>query len=110
MQIDCVLVGLDWAEPMMQFFCMSHVHEFSMHTYSFFNMLAIFEMCWDISDCLSLSFSFLFTLVVSITPKRRSTPSQNPLHFGASFLSDHTPSSIRFRDEDARKDFLKNFS
>ena len=91
---------------------MSHVHVFPMHTYSFFNILAIFEMYWDFSDCLSLSlsFSFLFTLVVSITPKRKSTPSQNPLYSGASSSSDHTPSSIRFCDEDARKDFSENFS
>ena len=42
-------------------------------------------------DCLGLfEFSFpslplfLFTLVVSMAPKRKSTPAQNPLHFGAS--------------------------
>src|SRR6266702_1027940 len=49
---------------------MSHVHAFPMHTYSIFNILAIFAMCWDFFDCLSLSLSFLFTLVVSMTPKR----------------------------------------
>ena len=52
----------------------------------------------------------LFTLVVSMTPKRKSTPSQNPLHSKASSSSDPTPSHIQFRDEDARKDFLENFS
>ena len=53
---------------------------------------------------------FSFTLVVSMAPKRKSTLSQNPLHFGASSSSNPTPSHIRFRDEDARKDFLENFS
>ena len=89
---------------------MSHVHAFPMHTYSIFNILAIFEMCWDFSDCLSLSLSFLFTLVMSMTPKRKSALSRNPHRSRASSLSDPTPSSIRFCDEDAQKDFLENFS
>ena len=49
-------------------------------------------------------------LVVSMTPKHKSTLSQNPLRSGASISSDPTPSHIRFRDEDARKAFLENFS
>ena len=72
-----------------------------MHTYSIFNILAIFEMCWDFSDCLFLSLSFLFTLVVSMALKRKSALSQNPLRSGATSSSDPTPSSIRFHDEDA---------
>ena len=88
---------------------MSHVHAFSMHTCSIFNILVI-EMCWDFSDCLPLSLSFLFTLVVSIAPKCKYTPSQNPLRFEASSSSDPTPSHIRFCDEDTRKDFSENFS
>ena len=43
---------------------MSHVHAFPMHMYSIFNILTIFEMCWDFSDCLSLSLS-LFSVYVS---------------------------------------------
>ena len=89
---------------------MSHVHAFPMHTYFIFNILAIFEMCWDFSDCLSLSLSFLFTLVVSMAPKRKSALSQNPLHPRTSSSSDPTPSHIRIHDEDARKDFSENFS
>ena len=42
--------------------------------------------------------------------KHKSTLSWNPLHFRASSSSDPTRSSIRFRDEDARKDFSENFS
>ena len=49
-------------------------------------------------------------LVVSMAPKRKSTPSQNPLHSRTSSSSDPTPSHIRFYDKDARKDFLENFS
>ena len=55
--------------------------------------------------------SLLFTLVVSIALKRKSAPSQNPLRSRAfTSSSDPTPSSIRFRDEDARKDFSEYFS
>ena len=89
---------------------MSYVHAFPMHTYSIFIILAIFEMCWDFSDCLSLSLSFLFMLVVSMTPKLKSALSWNPLRSGASSSFDPTPSSIRFHDKDARKDFSGNFS
>ena len=89
---------------------MSHVQVFLMHMYSIFNILAIFEMCWDFSDCLSLSLSFLFTLVVSLATKCKSASSWNPLRSRALSLSDPTPSSIQFYDEDARKDFSETFS
>ena len=42
--------------------------------------------------------------------KLKSTPSRNPLRFGASSSSDPTAFHIRFRDEDAQKDFSENFS
>ena len=81
-----------------------------MHTYSLFNILVIFELLWDFSDCLFLSLFFLFTVVVFMAPKRKSALSWNPLRSGALSSSDPTPSHIRFHDEDARKDFSKNFS
>ena len=58
---------------------------------------------------ISLPF-FLFTLVVSMAPKHKSAPSQNPLRSRTSFSSDPTPSHFWFRDEDARKDFSEKFS
>ena len=45
-----------------------------------------------------------------MAPKRKFAPSRNPLHSGASLSFDPTPSSIRFHDKDARKDFSENFS
>ena len=45
-----------------------------------------------------------------MAPKRKSIPSQNPLRSGASISSDLTPSSVQFRDENARKAFSENFS
>ena len=46
-----------------------------------------------------------------MAPKRKFALSQNPLRSRASTSSsDPTPSAIRFRDEDAQKDFSENFS
>ena len=90
---------------------MSHVHAFPMHTYLIFNIFDIFNVAWYFSDCSSLFLPLiLFTLVVSMAPKRKSTPTWNPLRFRASSSFDPTPSHIRFRDEDARKAFSENFS
>ena len=53
---------------------------------------------------------FLFTLVVSMAPKRKSTPSQNPLHSGALSLFDPTPphisSVMRMPERTSRRNFL----
>ena len=49
-------------------------------------------------------------LVVSMAPKRKSTPAQNPLRSCASSSSDPTLSHIWFRDDDAFKAFSENFS
>ena len=106
----CVLIGLDWAEPMMQFLlhvtcsCISHAYVL------LFNIFVIFEFVWDFSDCHSFSPSLLFMLVVSMTPKHKFTPALNPLRSGASSSFDPTLSHIRFRDDDAFKAFSENFS
>ena len=106
-----MLIGLDWAEPMMQFPCMSHVHAFPMHTYSLFNILVIFHIAWHFSDCFFFfSPRFMFTLAVSMAPKRKSTPARNSLHSEASLSSDPTLSHIWFRDDVAFKAFSENFS
>ena len=52
----------------------------------------------------------LFTLFMSMAPKRKSTPAWNPLRSGASSSSDPTLSHIRFRDDDAFKAFSEKFS
>ena len=63
--------------------------------------------------------TFLFVLLslflsvsCSMAPKRKSTPSWNPLHSGASSSSpsvDYTPSHVWFHDDKAYKDFLEKF-
>ena len=90
---------------------MSHVHAFPMHTYFLFNILGIFDIAWDFSNCFSLFLPlFLFTLIVSMAPKRKSTPARKPLRSGASSSSDLSPSNVQFRDDDAFKAFSENFS
>ena len=53
---------------------------------------------------------FLFTLVMSMALKHKSTPTWNPLRSGASSSSDPSPSHIQFHDDDAFKAFSENFS
>ena len=71
----------------------------------YLNCLGLF---W-LSFFLSLSL-FLFTLVMSMAPKRKSTPTRNPLRFGASSSFDSFPLSLWFRDDDAHKAFSEKFS
>ena len=47
---------------------------------------------------------------MSMAPKRKFTPAQNPLCFDASSSSDPSPSTVWFRDDDAFKAFSENFS
>ena len=107
----CVLVGLDWVDPMMLLMlhitcsCIFHAYVPSFFLYSHIELFGSF-----LFDPFSLSFSFVSC---SMAPKQKSTPSRNPLHSRASSSSspsDSTPSHIRFRDDKARKDFLENFS
>ena len=87
---------------------MSHVHAFSMHTYLLFNIFDIIVVAWDFFDYSSLFLPlFLFMLVVSMAPKRKSTPAQNPFHSSASSSSNPSPSNVRFRDDDAFKAFQR---
>ena len=109
--IDCVLVGLDWAEPMMQFLlhitcsCISHAYVL------YFSIYLLYLNCFGAFLIVSFFPLFiLFTLVVSMAPKCKSTLAQNPLRSGASSSSDSAPLSLRFRDDDAHKAFSENFS
>ena len=105
-----VLISLDWFEPMMQFVlhitysCISHAYVLSFQYTCYIELLGTFLIVFLILPL------FLFTLVVSMAPKRKSTPARNTLHSGASSSSDSTPLSLRFRDDDAHKAFLENFS
>ena len=82
-----------------------------MHTYLLFNIFDIIDVAWDFSNCSFLFLPlFLFMIVVSMAPKRKSTPVRNSLRSDASSSSDPSPSNVRFRDDDAFKEFSENFS
>ena len=99
----CVPVGLDWAESMMSL--LLHVTCSCIHTFIYLYI----DIAWDFSDCSSLFLPlFLFTLVVSMASKRKSTPARNPLRSGASSSSDPSPPNSRFHDDDAFKAFSEN--
>ena len=105
-----MLVGLDWAELMMYLLCMSHVLAFSMHMYVFSHILLIVN-CFGTFLIVFFSLPLLLVvLVVSMAPKRKSTPAWNPFHSDASSSFDYTPLSFHFRNDDAYKAFTKNFS
>ena len=77
-----VLVGLDWAEPMMFLNLHAYAYAFScVRTFSF--SYSYILLCWYFYG--------------------------NPLRSRTSFSSEPTHSSVRFRDENAQKDFSKNF-
>ena len=82
-----------------------------MHTYFFSIFLIYLKLLGTFLIVFSFSPSFFFfTLDVSMATKRKSTPTWNPLHSGASSSSDSTSLSLRFRDDDAHKAFSENFS
>ena len=60
--------------------------------------------------CVSLSLSLFLLDSLRMTPKRKTTPSRNPLRSEASSSFDSTPLHDRFCDDKARQDFLENFS
>ena len=85
---------------------MSHVYAFPMHTYSPFHIFDIFEFLGTFLIVLLFFLPLnLFTLVMSMAPKRKSTPTRNPLHSGASSSTDPSPSIVQFHDDDAFKAF-----
>ena len=107
---SCVLVGLDWVEPMMYLLlhatcsCIFHAY---VQFLSFLLILTVFGTFLHLS--LSL---FLLVSLLMAPRKSKSTPSQNPLRSEASSSSfvDPTPFHVRFHDDKARKDFSENFS
>ena len=102
-------IGLGWVHDAIYFAYHMFMHSLCIRT--LFSIHLLYLNCFGTFLIVSLSLHlFLFTLVVSMAPKCKSTPSQNPFHSKASSSSDPTPSHIRFCDEDAWKDFLENFS
>ena len=111
--LSCILDVCNWlcAEPMMQFLlhvtcsCISHAYVL------FFSKYLLYLNCFGAFLIISFfPLSILFTLVVSMAPKRKSTPARNPLHSSSFSSSGSAPLSLRFCDDDAHKAFSENFS
>ena len=98
---------LGWAHD---FFCL-HVtcSCIFMHMYLHFFIFQYIDV-FGAFQRVSLSPSLFLLVSCFMPPKRKSTPSQNPLRFRPSSSSDPTPSHVRFCDEKACKDFSENFS
>ena len=110
----CVLVGLNWAEPML--FLILHVTYscIFMHTYLQFFFLLYCVVGTFLIVFLSFFLSFSPSYISCVmAPKHKSTPSRNSLRSRVSSFfspSNPTPSHSWFRDEKAKSDFFKNFS
>ena len=101
--------GLSWAHDAFYF-----ARHMLMHFHAY---VPYIQYICVYLNCLGLFWVFLSSPLLSLVyinasmaSKRKSAPSQNPLRSRASSSSNPTPFSIWFRDEDARKDFSKNFS
>ena len=80
-------------------------------SYAYITSFQYIVVAWDFFDCSPLFLPLiLFTLVVSMAPKPKFTPTWNPLRSSASSSSDPSPSNVRFHDDDAFKAFSENFS
>ena len=106
---DCVLVGLDWVDPMM-FVSIAYHMLMHFHAYVLYILyIIIYWLYWCFSACLFLSFSLVYVSCV-MAHKCKSTPSQNPLRSRVSTSFDPTPSFIWFHNDKTRQDSSENFS
>ena len=103
-------IGLRWAHNAFYFACHMFMHFPCIRT-----LLSIYLIYLNCLVLFLLFFSFfflplnLFTLVVSMAPKCKSTSTRNLLCSSASSSTNPSP-TVRFRDDDAFKAFSENFS
>ena len=95
-------IGLGWAHD--EFFFARHVlmhcsyiRTFSFSFFWYYLLMVLFCLDPFLSNNLRMA------------PKRKTTPSWNPLRSGASSF-DSNPLHVKFRDEKSRQDFSENFS
>ena len=85
--------GLGCAHNAICFACHMFMHFPCIHT--LFSIYLLYLNCLELFWLSFLSLPlFLFTFVVSMTSKCKSTPARNPLHSGASSSSDFAPLSL----------------
>ena len=102
--------GLGWAHDAFYFACHMFMHFPCIRTLLSIYLILLMLLGTFLIDCSSLFLPlFLFTLVVSMAPKCKSTLARNPLSYSASSSTKPFPSNIGFHDDDAFKAFLENF-
>ena len=84
--------GLRWAHDAICFACHMFMHFPCICT--LLSILVIFELLGTFLIVFLSRPLVLFTLVMSMTPKHKSTSARNPLHSGASSSSDSAPLSL----------------
>ena len=104
-----MLVGLDWAKPMIFFFSLHITWPCIVHAYIPFLSLIRYSLLM-VFFYLSLSLSLSLSHSLCMAPKHKITPSRNPLRSEASSSSDPIPLHVKFYDEKACQDFSQNFS
>ena len=103
-------IGLGWVEPIMFLLLYITCSCVFINTYLQF-FIFWYTNCVGAFLLVSLSPSLLLLVSCVMAPKWKSILSQNPLCSGISTSSSNPiPSSIRFYDEKARKDFSENIS
>ena len=105
-----MLVGLDWAKPML--FLLLHItcSCIFMHMYFTFSIF-LYILTVLVLFCVSLSLPLSLVYVSCVmAPSRKSILSWNPLRSKEFTSSNPTPPSVWFRDDKARQNFSENFS
>ena len=100
------------SSDLMQYCFACHMFMHFPYTRTFFSLYVILLLLLG-TFLIVFFFSlplFLFMLVTSMAPKRKSTSARNPLYSSSSSSSDPSPSNVRFSDDDAFKAFSENFS
>ena len=100
-------IGLGWAHDVLTiaYHMLMHFHAYVLYIL----YILIYWLCLVLFYLFLSPFLSLVYVSCIMAPKRKSTPSWNPLHSRASTSSNPTPSHVRFRDDKARQDFLENF-
>ena len=101
-------IGLGWAHDVFTITYHMLVH---FHAYVLYILyILIYWLCLVLFYLFLSPFLSLVYVSCIMAPKRKSTPSWNPLRSGASTSSNTTPSHVQFRDDKTLQDFSENFS
>ena len=102
-------IGLGWTYDAISFACHMFKH-FPCFRTPFNIFLWYLNYFWAFLFVSFFPLSILFTLVVSMAPKRKFTPAWNLLRSYESSSFDSAPLSLQFCNDDAHTAFSENFS